>query len=179
MLLGDSNVHRIRPHISDKPGRVKVLSKSGATLEECGKQACAELRLSNSNQRIKVVVHAGTNDVPKLKCPELLDKYRKLIRDLKEIRNDCEITICSLPDRLDKGLTALSRVQCVNESLINICREEGATVLPIHQHLHSKSVTLHRDGVHYNDIGAKIVASAVNASLHHFLKDAKEKRIAT
>lgn len=172
IILGDSNVHRLKsviiPKVKSK--NVKVLSKSGADLTECEKQAMAEVKLLPKETPVNIILHAGSNDIPKTRCPEMLAKIRSFIQKLKEQRKNCKITICSIPNRFDKGVLVNSRIACVNESLPALCQQEGATSLLIHQRLRaSKHPVLTSDRLHYNVHGANLVGSWICESANHFL----------
>lgn len=174
VVLGDSNISRVKPFVlqkSDNMRRTKVLSKHGASLEECAAQACAELRQTPEAQPLKIIFHAGTNDVVRNRTPEMLQKVRNIIRQLKDIRQGCSISFCTLPPRVDKGHIIFARIHCFNECLLDVCREEGASIIPLHQHLRRDNNVLHLDGLHYNLTGSKIVGSAISTSCNYFLKN--------
>ena len=175
IVIGDSNIKRVEIPIlkSLKPENKKhlfVTKRSGAKVAECERRLVTALKEECKARNVKVIVHVGTNDVQRTGSEVLLGKIRNLIRAAKDSRSGVDMTICSIPSRVDKGGFVFSRSESVNSRLTTICKEEGATHLDLSHELRKCRFPLGRDGVHYSWKGAQVVGTLIGEVANNFLR---------
>ena len=148
-----------------------VTRRSGAKVAECESRLQTVLKEEcKSAKEVKVIVHIGTNDMQRTGSEVLLDKIRHLIKAAKNSRSGVDMTICSIPNRVDKGGYVFSRSESVNARLGLLCKQEGATHLDL-SHVQSQcSFPLARDGVHYSRKGAQLVGTVIGEVANNSLE---------
>jgi hypothetical protein len=175
IVIGDSNVRRLETPIINRIKRenakkVTILRRSGARIADCESILLAALKEECVAKKVKVFVHVGTNDVERCGSEVLLNKLRNMIKAARNLRAGVDMTICSIPSRVDKGGHVFSRSESINFRLTKLCREEGATFLDLSHQLRKCRFPLGRDGVHYSWKGAQVVGSLIGEVASCFLK---------
>ena len=179
LVIGDSQVSRLGPQISKQlakktNGKIKIpakyLSFSGIKTDQLCEKVATELK--KGKERMKLFVQVGTNDIQKEKSQVLLKKLKKLIRTAKASRSNVDnidVTLLTIPSRIDKGEFVFSRSESVNNQLAGACVEEGANCLDTRKILKWVRFPLHRDGVHYSFQAAQVIGAELADKIIAFL----------
>ena len=88
----------------------------------------------------------------------MLERLKTLVKAAKEVRAGINVTVCSIPNRIDQGTYIFSRSESVNSQLGNLTKAWGASFLDLSYIDRKVGGFLSRDGVHYN-IGAQNVVA--------------------
>ena len=165
LVIGDSNVRRLdRPmkRFLKDSSKVRVESYSGIGVDRIIDKVSTAVKNENSD-KVKVIVHVGTNDVCKTRSQELLDKLGRIVKRAYDARSGVSVDVCTLPSRTDKGSFVYSRSESVNEQLAEVCKINGATCLDLGY------CSLGLDGVHYDAKGAHAVSCKIAQKINSFL----------
>lgn len=173
LVVGDSNIHRIRNSIfhsvkRENKKKIRVVGLSGAKVDDCARVVSTELA-KERGKKIKVIVNVGTNDVGKIGSQEVLTKLRDLIRSAKAARGGVDITLLSIPSRVDEGEYIYSRSESINNQMSRLVWSENASWIDLRPKLDRCKFSLARDGVHYSRQGAQIVGNLLGQEAETFL----------
>ena len=173
VILGDSNVSRLviplRNKINTKnQKKVRIIGVSGLRTSQAVERMATEVKKEKTD-RVRCIVHVGTNDTNKIGSQELLLRLRQVVRVAKQAREGVHVTLCTLPSRVDKGGAVFSRSESVNAQLEELCREEGASLMDIRCETNRLRYPLARDGLHYSRTCATRVGAWLAAHANSFL----------
>lgn len=172
LIIGDSNVKRLASTVNrccKNRDSLKVMGLGGAKIQDCEKAACQEL-LKVQDDKIQVVLHAGTNNVHREGSEGILDQYKNFVKNVHKAHTDVEVVICSMPDRRDRGSLTFSRVISINHRLPRLCKDISASFLPIHSRLDNLNTDpLHFDGLHYSQAGSFVAGDYLATIVDDFL----------
>ena len=173
VIAGSSNINRFRSHVfrnsEAKVRKIDVLfaslpgSRTEHLVGRVGDMISAE-------KKTKVYLHVGTNDVVKKGTTEIIENFRRIIRECKSGDRDVDVAVCSIPPRFDQGDYVFSKSMSVNNLLIRTCQDEGAEFFDLEPAFRRcRGEVIGRDGVHYSQAGAEIVGKALAVSIADFL----------
>lgn len=164
-----SDVRRRHPNAT-----MRNLGKPGATTDEI---AATEVSHLHADGCSLVVVIAGANDVQKLYTPHhFWTSYTKLLANVRSRLPDAGIVVIGLPDvslspRIPWALKPLESwlSRSGSASIAASARTYGAAFVPLYSLSHKESSRakslLSGDGLHPNDAGYRIMASAALPSV--------------
>ena len=95
--MGDSILKGIFPRKIDFSGSTKVRTLRGRQLHDV-RSFLANLDLISLDN---LIIHAGTNDVPKYAGTEIVDNFEKTIRELKSVNSKLTIFLSIILPRED------------------------------------------------------------------------------
>ena len=100
-----------------------------------------------------VVVHAGVNDVGRVRSEELVDRYRKPLREIKESGRRC-IVSGVLPRQGVRGCW-LSHALSLNEGLMRMCGEDDVGFMDEGSRFYGRQKLYARYGVYFSRKGVQ------------------------
>jgi len=160
LILGDSMIKNV---IGNKLSRKhKVISKSfpGAKVEDMKHYSKPSLEHKHDT----IIIHAGTNNVAKMKPKEVQKQLGELCKMIKDQAPDAKIAISELIVRTDKK-ELNDKVSQVNNSLRNYCKFNNIDLI---EHKNITTDQLNKSGLHLNKKGTYSLAlnfkSYINAS---------------
>jgi hypothetical protein len=111
-------------------------------------------------------VHIGTNNMEhgKVTAAEILPEYQNMVRLYRGLQPDTELFFISVlpfaPDSYNRNPIADE----LNAGIKNICDEEGATFIDIHDYFHDERYFA--DGTHLSPEGWTLFASLIKPYIH-------------
>ena len=102
-------------------------------------------------KEVLVVVHVGMNDVGRVRSEELVDRYKELLREIKESDRRC-IVSGVLPRQGVRGWW-LSHATGLKERLMRMCGEDGVDFIDEWSRFYGRQELYARDGVHFSRKG--------------------------
>ena len=127
-----------------------VVERFGKVVEGTGKDAV-------------VVVHVGVNDVSRVGSEELVDRYRDLLREMKESGRRC-IVSGVLPRQRVGGLW-LSKALCLNDRLRGFCRRNGVGFIDEWDRFYGRQELYAMDGVHFSRKGVDVLSECLEGAV--------------
>ena len=116
------------------------------------------------------VVHVGTNDVDNTHThthsDELIEKYKRLIRNLKEKSN--RIILSGIIPRMRASHQFPNIATNMNRNLANLCSEEGIGFVDTWDHFCYDRSLFAKDGVHLNQVGSARFGRLLNDALEEY-----------
>lgn len=114
----------------------------------------------------RIIVHIGTNEVLNTRSEELLNKYRSLMIKLKTKTKN--IIFTGLLPRINARNDFYGKAIYINNSLTNICRQNGIGFFNFWNEFYDKDHLFFKDGLHLNSVGAARFGRLLNNSLSFF-----------
>lgn len=149
-LVGDSILRgQLIEFCGRAPNNRKRYCIPGARLDDIT-EVCGEVT-SDAVDNTLYIIHAGTNDVSTTTSEELLEKYRKMIRQFKTKTNN--IVISGILPRMDAGWRFYGKALTINHKLDSLCSQEGVDFVNLWEDFHSEPLLFHYDGLHLNSVG--------------------------
>ena len=105
------------------------------------------------------MIHIGGNDIGGMRSLELVDKYKNLIKDIREKGHFPLIT--GIVPRMREGSRWYSKAFEVNNTLKSLCAKEGITFINPWNDFYGKSDLFKRDGVHFNEKGTDLFCNKI------------------
>ena len=113
-----------------------------------------------------ILIHAGTNDIMRTRSEELLEKYRKMIRQYKEKTNN--ILISGILPKIDADNIFYSKAFSINNRVKNLCSQEGIEFIDTWNHFYRERELFMSDGLHLNSVGSARLGRLLNNAVHFF-----------
>ena len=173
ILIGSSNVRRFDRYIFKNQSSIKkkdvlIGCYPGARLEDV---EAVIPEMATTEKKVKVYIHAGTNNLTVEGNRETLRKMKKLVNTCKRKWSGAEVAVCSLPPRMDKGDYIWNRGQSLNAMIEETARKEDFEFidLTIKDKYDSYGSVVGRDGVHYSQRGSLVVGQLIGQNMSSFL----------
>ena len=173
ILIGSSNVRRFDRYIFENQSAIKRKDVSigcypGARLEDV---EAVISEMATTEKKVKVYIHAGTNNLTVEGNRETLRKMKKLVNTCKKKWSRAEVAVCSIPPRIDKGDYIWNRGQSLNAMIEETARKEDFEFidLTIKDKYASYGSVVGRDGVHYSQRGSWLVGQLIGQNMSSFL----------
>jgi hypothetical protein len=151
LLLGDSMARGVGQHLMSQSTLFEKLDFSGARIEHFSQK----LKVIGDRPDTNVVVMVGTNNLQGDCAEVMMEKYGKLVSDLK-VRNYRKISMVGLVKRRDARFDRA--VMLTNCKLRELCDSEGIGFV---EPTVDRRTMLGKDGVHLNWRGCDWVARAI------------------
>ena len=113
-----------------------------------------------------ILVHVGTNNTDKEGTTAIVDKYRKLLKKMKEARVEQIILSGILPvfgNRID-GYRNSERM-AINGMVKRLCKEEDVGYVDLWDSFVGKEEMYVRDGLHLSGKGAAVIAEGLSGAV--------------
>ena len=152
LIIRDSILKGIFPRKLDFSGSTKVRTLRGRQPHDV-RNFLAKLDLTSLNT---LIIHAGTNDVPKFAGTEIVDFFEETIRELKSSYSNLTIFISTILPREDMQAPAISdKINFINEKL-------KVMSMRLHFHIIDNNNTLQDpdlryDGLHLTEKGTALI----------------------
>lgn len=152
LIVGDSILKGIFPRKIDFSGSTKIRTLRGRQLHDV-RNFLAKLDLTSLDT---LIIHAGTNDVPKFTGAEIVAFFEETIRELKSAHPNLTIFISSILPREDlQAPTIPEKINFINEKL-------KVMSMKLHFHIIDNNDTLHDpdlryDGLHLTERGTALL----------------------
>ena len=104
------------------------------------------------------VVELGTNNLLKDDKKEIIEKFKRMIMELKQRRK--HLAILGILPRRDVSRSVEDKRLEINAALMRLCRGEGVDFIDVDFDA-QRSGYLARDGLHLNWLGADMVARRI------------------
>ena len=153
-LVGDSMVRQQRVEFCGRSsnGRRKLFCYPGAGLDDI--TAVCDDVTSDSASSTLYVLHAGTNDVGSTRSEELLEKYRRMIKQFKSKTSGTKIVVSGILPRVRAGNDFYSKAFSTNNRLKTLCAVEDVNFVNFWNDFYFDHSLYRPDGVHLNAVGA-------------------------
>ena len=122
-------------------------------------KACEQVT-QNSDSETLYIIHAGTNDVMCSRSEELMDSYRKVIRQFKT-KTD-KLVISAILPRICAESSFYSKAYSVNKRLKTLCSEENVSYVNLWDDFYNMPSLFQPDGLHLNSVGAARLGRLLN-----------------
>ena len=106
---------------------------------------------SDADDNTLFIIHAGTNDVSSTRPEELLEKYRKMIRQYRTKSNN--IVISGILPRIGADPRFYGKALTINNRLDSLCSQEGVDFVNLWNDFYNKPLLFQYDGLHLNSVG--------------------------
>ena len=113
-----------------------------------------------------VMVHVGVNDFGKVGCGELLNKYRKLLREVKESGRKCIVS--GVLPRQKVGGMWLSHALGLNDRLSKLCGESGVGFVDEWDRFYGRQELYAMDGVHFSRKGVQELSECLERAVRQY-----------
>lgn len=100
----------------------------------------------------RLIIHVGTNNIFNSRSEDLLEKYKDLMRKLKEKTN--EIIFTGILPRINGPNAFYSRALYINNQLKSLCEQEGVGFANFWNDFYGKRELFLDDGLHLNSVGS-------------------------
>ena len=153
-LVGDSMLRKQRVEFCGRSsnGRRKLFCYPGARLDDI--TAVCDDVTSDSESSTLYVLHAGTNDVCSTRSEELLEKYRRMIKQFKSKTNSSNIIISGILPRVGAESKFYDKAFSTNNRLKTLCADENVNFVNFWNDFYFDHSLYRHDGVHLNAVGA-------------------------
>ena len=149
-LAGDSIVRgQLEEFCGRNPKRRKLYCIPGAKVDDVIGNS-SEI-MEYGNDKTTYILHVGTNEIHSTRSEELLDKYRKLIRNFKVSSNN--IIVSGILPRITWRNDFFGKASYINNSLKAICQSENIEFLNFWNNFYGNELMFRPDGLHLNDVG--------------------------
>ena len=153
-LVGDS---MLRGQLVEFCGRSsnsrrKRFCYPGARLDDI--TAVCEDVTSDADENTLFIIHAGTNYVQTTRSEELLEKYRRMIKQYKRKTESKNIIISGILPRVGAEQSFYNKAFSTNNRLQLICSQENVTFVNLWNHFYHDTYLYQIDGIHLNSVGA-------------------------
>ena len=118
-----------------------------------------------SNESL-LLVHVGSNNIPRTRSEELLEKYKKMIDKIKCKTNN--ILISGVLPRIGAANVFFSRAFSLNNRLESLCRQEGVQFINTWNHFYEQPLMFSGDGLHLNAVGSARFGRLMSEAVHTF-----------
>jgi len=153
-LVGDSMVRGQLVEFCGRSSnsRRKRFCYSGARLDDIT-AACEDVT-SEADHNTLFIIHAGTNDVETTRSEELLEKYRRMIKQYKRKTDGNNIIISGILPRVDAEQSFYDKAFSTNNRLQSLCSQEDVQFVNLWNDFYDDTYLYQVDGVHLNSVGA-------------------------
>jgi len=153
-LVGDSMVRGQLVEFCGRSSnsRRKRFCYSGARLDDIT-AACEDVTSEADNNTL-FIIHAGTNDVETTRSEELLEKYRRMIKQYKRKTDGNNIIISGILPRVDAEQSFYDKAFSTNNRLQSLCSQEDVQFVNLWNDFYDDTYLYQVDGVHLNSVGA-------------------------
>ena len=151
LLVGDSLVRNVGDHLKNQTHLFEKLDFSGARIEHLSDK----LKVLGDRPNNNVVVMVGTNNLQNDRAEVMMEKFGKLVSDLK-VRKYKTVSLVGLVKRRDSRFDR--EVLVTNRKLKELCGREGIGF--VEPGIDSRTM-LGKDGVHLNWRSCDRVARAI------------------
>lgn len=164
IIVGDSMVrHQLEEFCGRAPKRRKRYCYPGAKIDDITN--ALEDITEKEKQDSLYIVHVGTNDVRNTNSEELLEKYKRMIRTLKEKRTN--FIVSGILPRIDAEKQFYNKAFSTNDRLKSLCSKENVEFVNLWNHFYDQRILFNRDGLHLNPVGSarfgRLLNDAVDA----------------
>ena len=146
-------------------GRRKLFCYPGARLDDI--TAVCDDVTSDSESNTLYVLHAGTNDVCSTRSEELLEKFRRMIKQFKSKINNQNIVLSGILPRVGAESKFYSVAFSINNRLKSLCSTENVHFVNFWNDFYFDKSLYRLDGIHLNAVGAarfgRLLSNEVNA----------------
>ena len=115
--------------------------------------------VKGTGEEAVVVVHVGVNDVRKVRPEELVERYRELLREVRESGRRC-IVSGVLPRQKVGGLW-LRQAYGLNDRLRRMCGESGVGFMDEWDRFYGRQELYARDGIHFSRKGVQALSECL------------------
>ena len=146
LIIGDSNLRRVRPYRLDRTGETRTRTLPGVTITELSDLLADEYH----PQLKKVIVHVGTNDVRIRSVSAILSHFKGLIQQVRRSFPSARIALTPTLPQVGGPNHVIDRV---NMELDRLCLNTDVTLL------RDSNLSPHhfvRDGVHLTQKGVAV-----------------------
>jgi|SRR6267154_341355 len=158
LVIGDSLARGVGEKLKHQCGKVfERVSIGGARIESISTEI---MKLEDDSKR-QVVVIAGTNNLESDSSAEMLEKYDKLLGDVRKVKHG-QITVVGIVKRYDLRSSFESKRIVVNMRLREMCKKRGIEFLgydPEMRQFNSDKLHLNEEG--QNEFASKIFKHCV------------------
>lgn len=165
IIIGDS---LIRNQLEEFCGRAPKCRKRycfpGAKIDDIT-TALEEISSSEKEDSI-YIVHVGTNDIKMTNSEELLEKYKRMIYELKSRRS--KFMVSGILPRIGAESQFYSKAFSTNSRLKSLCTHENVEFVDLWNHFYDQGMLFNRDGLHLNPVGSARFGRLLNDALEDY-----------
>jgi prefoldin subunit 5 len=166
IVIGDSNMRNVGKNLVTQSKKYVAISRSGARIEDVN-----ELLEEEAGKDAETcVVELGSNNLLVEEKDTIIERYKKLIEDLKQRRKRI-IMLGILPRKDASRFIDIKRME-INMILQGLCRTEGIEFLDV-EFSANRLGYLAKDGLHLNWSGADMVARKIFHTVRYSCKCCK------
>lgn len=164
-LVGDSIIRgQLTEFCGRAPNRRKRFCIPGASLDDV--DAAIDEVTNGATSNTLFLIHAGTNDITRTRSEELLEKYKKVIRNYKTKSNN--VLISGVLPRIDTEPVFYSKAFSLNNRLESLCLQEGVEFVNHWNQFFEQPTLFAKDGLHLNSIGSARFGRLLSESIRVF-----------
>ena len=147
-IIGDSILKQLHPRKLDSSGSTKVRTLSGRSLEEIR----AALSTHDLSSIKNLIIHAGTNNIPKQNGPEIVQLFDEMICEIKSSYPNLKIYLSTIIQREDLKIPgSKEKITFINEKLKSMAQKLNIEIIDNAPNLNDPE--LRYDGLHLNGTG--------------------------
>ena len=157
-MLGDSRVRYLDRTFceADRKGRM-TCCLPGAGVKDVAERYRGIVK--GTGKEALVVVHVGVNDVRRVRPEELVQRYRELLREVKDSGRRCVVSGV-LPRQKVGGLW-LSQAKGLNDRLRWMCQESGVGFMDEWDRFVGRRELYAMDGIHFSRKGVQVLSECL------------------
>ena len=149
MLVGDSLVRGQGSEFCWKKRSRKFRCYPGQKIEDITERV--DFLVENSTDDTMFVTVVGTNNLRCDTAPDIVDKYRVMIREFATRRR--KVAVCGIIPRYDVGPAMFRKMSIVNRKVKALCSQEGMHFFDLWHHFCLDKSLYVRDGIHLSSVG--------------------------
>ena len=165
LVVGDSRIRYLDRTFceADRKGRM-TCCLPGAGVKDVTQRFRRIVK--GTGEEALVVVHVGVNDVRKVRSEELVERYRELLREVKESGRRCVVSGV-LPRQKVGGLW-LSQAIGLNDRLRRLCGESRIGFMDEWDRFYGRQDLYARDGIHFSRKGVQEFSECIERVVRQY-----------
>ena len=124
--------------------------------------------VANFSEKTVFVYQVGTNNVVKHRSKEVYEKYKVMIRKIRDSRR--RSVVCGLIPRYDIGPFVLSKMLGINTRLKKLCMRQDVMYIDVWDHFSNDRSLFSGVGLHLNRVGKERLGRALDEGVKYQLK---------
>ena len=165
LVLGDSRIRYLDRTFceADRKGRM-TCCLPGAGVKDVVERYRGIVK--GTGEEALVVVHVGVNDVRRVRSEELVERYRELLREVKESGRRCIVS--GVLPRQKVGSLWLLQAIGLNDRLRRMCGESGVGFMDEWDRFYGRQELYARDGIHFSRKGVQELSECLERTVRQY-----------
>ena len=165
LVLGDSRIRYLDRTFCEVDRRKRMTCcLPGAGVKDVVERFSGVVK--GTGKEALVMVHVGVNDVGRVGSEELLNRYRELLREVRESGRRCIVS--GVLPRKNVGGMWLSHALGLNDRLRKLCGESGVGFIDEWDRFYGRQELYAMDGVHFSRKGVQELSECLERAVRQY-----------